>query len=418
MARRGRQAEGTAASDRPVLLRARVAVLLTVVVALLSFATGVVNIAARGFDLPGPLPGVIPQAIQQTAGFTGTMTGFLMLVGAYALRRGLRTGWYMTMVLLPVTALQGILQASPYSLPLVVLSLVSLPVVFVNRRVFTREAELTTGQLAALGALVGSLVYGTAGAWVLREEFPQGAITNPIDALWYAVVTASTVGYGDVSPDSPIGRLFGLSYLIVGTASFAIALGTLLGPAIEARFEKALGTMSDSDIDLLEDHVIVVGFGDLTEPILEELGGDTIEAVIVTRSSDRAIELRERGFEVLTGDPSDEEPLRRVGIERARALVAATDDDAQDALAILTARELNPDLRIVAGASDRENTKKLRRAGADSVISPAVIGGHLLVRSALGDAGVEDLAARLLEEDEDEANGEAGGGRGRGRGRD
>ncbi|WP_254535444.1 NAD-binding protein [Halomarina litorea] len=400
MAHRGGRRQSTGGGDRPRLLRARVAVLLTALVALLSFATGVVNIAATGFDLPGPLAGVVPQSIQQTAGFTGTMTGFLMLVGAYALRQGLRTGWYMTVVLLPVTAIQGVLQASQFSLPLVVLSLVSFPAVLANRRVFTRETQLTTGQLAALGALVGSLVYGTAGSWVLREEFPEGAITNPIDALWYAVVTASTVGYGDVTPTSPVGRLFGLSYLIVGTASFAIALGTLLGPAIEARFEKALGTMSDTDIDLLENHVIVVGFGDLTEPILEELGADSVDTVIVTRSTDRAVELRDRGFEVFTGDPSDEEPLRRVGIERARALVAATDDDAQDALAILTARELNPDIRIVAGATDRENTKKLRRAGADSVISPAVIGGHLLVRSALGDGEMEDLADRLLSEDD------------------
>jgi voltage-gated potassium channel len=380
--------------DRPRLLRARVAVLLTALVALLSFATGVTNLTVSALDLPGPLRGIVPQFVQQIAGFTGTLTGFLMVVGAYALRRGLRVGWYATMVLLPVTAVQGVLQGSPYSFPLVVLSLVSLPVVFLNRRAFTDETRMTSTQLAALGSLVGGLVYGTVGSYVLRDQFGDN-VTNLVDALWYAVVTASTVGYGDVTPTTSIGRLFGLSYLIIGTASFAIALGTLLGPAIEARLQKALGTMNDANLNLLEDHVIVVGFGDMTEPILEELGED-VETVVVTQSTEDAVELRERGYDVHTGDPSDEEPLLHVGIERARALVAATPDDAQDALAILTARELNPDVRIVAGASDRENTKKLRRAGADAVISPALIGGHMLVRSALGDAGMEDLAARLL----------------------
>ena len=98
-----------------------------------------------------------------------------------------------------------------------------------------------------------------------------------------------------------------------------------------------------------------------------------------------------------TDDPSDEAPLERVGIHDAKAVVAATNDDAQDALSILTARALNPDINIVAAATDRENVEKLRRAGADTVISPAVIGGHLLVQSALGREGMENVANHLLD---------------------
>lgn len=384
---------------RPRISRAQIAVLLTAAVALLSLATGLANVAMTGLALPGALEGVVPEAIQRTAGFTGALTGFLMMMAAYALRRGFRAGWYATVILLPVTAIQGLLQASPYSFPLVVLSLVALPVVAINRQTFARGLDLTTGQVTALGALVGSLTYGTIGTYALREQFV--GVRTVTDALWYAVVTASTVGYGDVTPrpESQIGKLFALSYLVVGTASFAIALGTLLGPAIEARLERALGTMNDSTLDLVDDHIIVVGYGDLTEPIIEELADAGRTLVVVTDDGDRAAALRDHDHHVLTGDPSDEEPLLRAGIERARALVASTDDDAQDALAILTARELNPDLRVVAGASDRENTKKLRRAGADTVISPAVLGGHLLVRSALGQRGMEDLASRLLSDD-------------------
>ena len=384
--------------ERPRLLRTRAAVALTTLVALLSFLTGFVNVGASDFTgtLPIGLGGLIPEAVAATAGFTGMLTGFLMLVAAYALRRGLRAGWYATLVLLPLTALQGLLQSSVVSLPLVVLSLVAIPVVVVNRGAFGRSSDLSTAQLAAGGALLGSLLYGTAGAYVLREEFVN--VTNFVDALYFAVVTASTVGYGDVTPVTPTARLFALSYLVLGTASFAIALGTLLGPAIEARFQRALGAMSDSELTLLDDHLVVVGYGDLTEPIIEELADADREFVVVTRHREKATRLSEREIHALVGDPSDEEPLERAGIDRARALVAATDDDAQDALAILTARELNPELRIVAAATDRENTKKLRRAGADAVISPAVIGGHMLVQSALGEQGVENLAARLLED--------------------
>ena len=108
--------------------------------------------------------------------------------------------------------------------------------------------------------------------------------------------------------------------------------------------------------------------------------------------------LRARDIEVPVGGPGDEEPLRAVGIENARAAIVATNTDAEDAFAILTARELNPELRIVAATTTRNNVDKLRRAGADTVLSPAVIGGQLLVRSALGRTDIEGLADRLSEQ--------------------
>jgi len=381
------------------LLRVRFAVLLVFVTAVLSFVTGLAAIGLQSLDVGVNIAGVIPDDVRNTVSFTAVLTGFLLLVTAYLLRRRFTAGWYAALVFLPLSALQGVLLVSPLSVPLVVLSLASLPGIYLNRTAFDREDWLTTSQQAALGALVGSLVYGAAGAWFLREEFSQ-PITGPVDALYFAVVTASTVGYGDVTPvpGSPVARLFVLSYLVVGIASFTAALGTLLGPAIEARFARALGTMTDSSLELLDDHVIVVGFSDLTEPIVSELDRNDIAFVVITRHPERATALRERDIDVYTGDPSSEEPLQAVGIERAQALITATEDDAQDALAILTARELNPDLRIVAAATDADNQRKLKRAGADTVISPAVLGGHLLALSASGGIDVERIAARVLQE--------------------
>ncbi|MFB6165185.1 MAG: NAD-binding protein, partial [Haloarculaceae archaeon] len=312
------------------------------------------------------------------------------------LRRGLRVAWYGAVVLLPVAALQGLAQTNLTSYLLVALSLLSLPTLLVNYRRFDREIDLSTSQLAALAALSGTLVYGTVGAWALRTQFD--GITSLTDALYFTVVTASTVGYGDVTPTavSQPAKLFAMSVVVLGTASFALALGSLLGPAIEARLARALGTMSERQLQLLEDHVIVLGYGDLTEPIVEELLEST-PFVVVTPDADAASALQARDVAVLTADPSDEEPLERAGIADARAVVAATNDDAADALSILTAKALNGDVRIVAAATDRENVEKLRRAGADTVISPAAIGGHLLVESALGDETVESIADRLVE---------------------
>lgn len=382
------------APTRRQVLGVRAAVLLATAAAVLSLATGIANITVQ--QTTGPLSSYIPPAVQQAAGFTGTLTGFLLFVSAYELRQGYRIGWYATVALLPITALQGLVQGSVFSLPLVVLSVLSLPTLLVNYHRFDRKTSFSTAQFAATVSLVGTLVYGTAGTYALREEFV--GVASLTDALYYTVATASTVGYGDAAPQSAQARLFGISLIVLGTASFALALGSVLGPAIQARFSRALGTMTATQYDLYEDHVVVLGYGDLTEPLVEELHDGNTEFVIVTPDTSRAAALRDLGFDVLVGDPSDEEPLEDAGIKHARAIIAATNDDAEDAFAILTARELSPDGRIVAAATNRDNVEKLRRAGADTVLSPALIGGRLLVRSALGESNVEDIAERMMEE--------------------
>jgi len=373
----------------------RLSVGLTFAVAILSVISGVANIGATG--LAGELGALVPPAVQRIAGFTGALTGFTMFGSVLGLRRGLRAAWRSTMLLLPLTALQGLIQPHAVSVPLVALSLLSMPVVAANRRHFDREIHLSTTQIAAAAAVVGAQSYGTVGTYALREDF--GNVSTLVDAFYFTLVTSSTVGFGDVTPvpASEEAKLFTMSVVLVGVASFGIALSTLLGPAIEARLTNALGRMTDSQLELLENHLLILGYGDLTEPVLEELG-ERAQVAVITSDEAHADELAERGYAVLVADPSDEEPLRRAGIQEARAVLVATNDDAQDALAVLTAAEMNPDIPIIAAATNRENIEKLRRAGADTVISPANIGGRLLVESALGAKGMESLADRLLDE--------------------
>lgn len=368
------------------IVTVRAAVVLSLLVALLSVVTGVVHIG-QDVVVDGPLVGIVPEIVQRSVGFTGALTGFLMVGSALALRRGLRAGWYATLILLPVTAIQGVLQVSRYSAPLVVLSLAAIPFLLITRDRFDKTISLTTTQLAAGGALVGVQAYGTAGAYALREDFD--GVENILDAFYFTLITSSTVGYGDIGPESPEAILFTMSVVVLGVASFGIAIGALVGPAIQARISKTLGKMSDSQLELLEDHLLVLGYGELTEPIVDELANNGREFVVVTNDRDAASELSERDIAVVTGDPSDEKPLQRAKIGRSSAIVVATNHDAQDALAILTARQLAPDTRIVAAATDSENSEKLERAGADTVISPTVLGGHLLVRSALGSDDTE-----------------------------
>ncbi|WP_380679710.1 NAD-binding protein [Salinigranum sp. GCM10025319] len=361
-------------------LGGRAAIVLTFGAAVASIVTGIANIGAPPRPI-GPVAAVVPEFVPIIAGFTGALTGFLLLASAFGLRRGLRAAWYATLVLLPVTALQGALQSNERAVPLVALSAVAFLVLAFNRKRFHRDLDISATELAALAAIVGAQTYGTVGAYALREQF--NGLDNLVDAFYFALVTGSTVGYGDITPSTPIARLFGMSVLLVTVSSFAVALGVLLTPAIEARLSKALGRMTETQLDLLENHVLVLGYGDLTEPILEELAKKA-RYVVITEDTERARLLSERGIDVFTADPSDVESLERARVDTARAVVVATNNDAEDALAILTARQLNPDIRIVAAASNRENVEKLKRAGADTVISPTTLGGHLMAESALG----------------------------------
>lgn len=372
----------------------RASILLTFAVAALSVATGIINISTT--TVAGPLSPFIPPIVQRTVGFTGTLTGFLMLAGAFLLRGRYRLGWYWTMAMLPVTAVQGLLQASSYSYPLVALSLIALPVVALNRRTFDNDLDLTTTQIAATASLVAAQVYGTTGTYALQDEF-QG-VDSLTDAFYYTLVTGSTVGYGDIYAQTEQARLFAMSAILLSVASFAVALGVVLTPMIEARLSAALGRMTEQQLDTFENHVLVLGYGDLTEPILEELE-DQARFVVITEDEGVTRRLTNRDVHVLTADPSDEEPLESAGIERARAVIAATNSDAEDALSILTARQLNPEIHIAVGVSQRENVSKLKRAGADTVISPAAIGGHLLVEAAMGKGDGEKEANDILGEE-------------------
>lgn len=376
--------------DRRRWIGIRLTIALTMLVAILSIITGIINIGTTA--VYGPFADFIPGYLSRTAGFTGAMTGFVMMLSALGLRRGLKAAWWSALLLLPLTAIQGLVQLSPFSIPLVLLSVLAMPNLIANRKRFTREISLSNTQIAAAFALIGAQLYGTIGTYAMRNEFT--GVDTFLDAFYYTIVTASTVGYGDITPVTQEARLFGMSVLIVGTASFAIALGALLGPAIEARVSAALGKMTTTELESLENHVLVLGFGELTEPILQELT-DKTDYVVISPENNAIARFRERGIYALQADPSDEEPLKHAGLDRAAAVVVATNNDAEDAFTVLTVRKLQPDVRIVAAATDLGNIEKLKRAGADMVISPAAIGGRLLVQSALGREDTENVADRI-----------------------
>jgi len=393
---------------------AKTAVLLTGGTAVLAFITGLSHLSQGVVAFDGPLAGAVPVGVVGVVRFAGILVGFLLGGAAVGLQRRLIVAWWAAVGLLPLAAVLPLVTADPTDVLLFCLPLVTLPVVVRNRDRFDQRLDLSPFQVAALTAFAAVQVYGTVGAYVLRAEYT--GIETWTDAFYYIVVTGTTVGYGDATPVSPDAKLFTLSVLIIGTAAFGAAFGSLLVPALESRVTAAFGNMTAAELTLLEDHVVVLGYSDLTEPLLDELTDGT-EAVVVTPDTDRAAALDDRGVNVLTADPTDEGALHDAGIEAASGVVAATEDDARDALAIVAARQANPEVRIVAAATEQKHLDKLEGVGADRVVSPAVIGGRLLGRSVLGEAdpvadalAVDPVADAASVERDEGSNGNRGDG--------
>ncbi|PSP49646.1 potassium channel protein [Halobacteriales archaeon QH_3_68_24] len=358
---------------------AKTSVLLVGAVAVVAFVTGLSDLSGGAVALDGPLAGLVPGAgglMRLYAVFFAFLLGPLAL----GLRRRLKIAWYGTLVALSLAALLPLLTAEATDLLLLLAALVALPHVVRNRGRFDQAVDLSAFQAAALAAFLGVQLYGTVGAYAMRGAFT--GVDSLTDAFYYIVVTGTTVGYGDVTPTTDVTKLFALSVIVLGTISFTVASGSLLIPALESRISSAFGNMSASELSLLEDHVLVLGHGDITAPLLDELDGET-DLVVITEDTDAASSLRERELNVLTADPTDAESLRDARIDAAEGVVVATADDARDVLAVLAARQENPDVRVVAAATDRKHIEKLEGVGADRVISPTIIGGQLLGRSVL-----------------------------------
>jgi voltage-gated potassium channel len=289
--------------------------------------------------------------------------------------------WYGTVGVLPGLALLPLITFRTTDIPMLVLVLVTLPLLVWNRRQFDQSLDLSPLQIAALSSIGGVGMYGTVGSFALRGQF-TGLESWP-DAVYYVIVTIATVGYGDITPVTAEARWFSLSVIVLGTGAFTAGVGSLVVPAIESRMAAAVGNMTASELTLLEDHVLVLGYGDLTESLLDELAAD-VDVVVVTPDTDVATRLEDEAVNVLTDDPTDEAALHAAQIGAARGVVVGTRDDARDVLAILAARKANPDVRIVAAANEQKHFDKLQTVGADEVISPTAIGGRILGRSVLG----------------------------------
>ncbi len=252
-----------------------------------------------------------------------------------------------------------------------------------RRRPVASQRWWLPGPGLAVGLLLLVIAGGTAGYMVIEGW-------SAWDSLYMTVITVTTVGYREVHVLSPAGEGFTIVLLIggVGTAlyTFTLLATVVVEGGLHLRLEqRRIRRM----IDRLEDHFIVCGYGRIGSVIAEEFRREGTPFVVVERDPERVHAVIAAGMLAVEADASREEVLRRLGIDRARGLIAAVGTDAENVYAILTARVLAPNLFIVARAETDDAQRKLLRAGASRVLSPYQIGAVQMAQTALRPAVVD-----------------------------
>lgn len=219
-------------------------------------------------------------------------------------------------------------------------------------------------------ALFSVLVFGVAGYVALGWSLS--------DALYMVVITVSGVGFTEVHEVNSVWlRLHTILIITFGVVATGYLVTSILRFVTEEEIQQLLGHQRvRRQIEMMRGHTIIVGFGRMGSLIGTELAASEAPFVVIDQRPDRGQEIEQRGWPYLIGDATEEKVLQAAGLERARALVTVIPSDAANVFITLTAREMAPDVQIVARAEQPSTQKKLIQAGANHVVLPAAIGAH------------------------------------------
>ena len=201
--------------------------------------------------------------------------------------------------------------------------------------------------------------------------------SNWIDDIYMVVITISSVGFSDKTNVGWQLQIFYILVIVFGMSAAAYTVGGFFQLMTEGEIERALGVRRMTrEMEKLNNHVVVCGFGRIGQILTAELKHRGRPFIVVERENDRIQEAQSLGYIALNGDALDDEVLETVGIHRANVLVTALAEDADNVFITLTARNLNPDLYIIARGEQSNTQRKLRQAGANRVVQPAMIGAQ------------------------------------------
>lgn len=245
-------------------------------------------------------------------------------------------------------------------------------------------------------ALAVVLIFlGTVGYMVIEGW-------NLMDSFYMTIITLATVGYSEVHQVSFGGRLFTVVLILVGVGFFLYVAGNIIQFLVEGRIRLVLGRRKlDTQINKLKGHYIICGYGRIGRVLARFLIARYIDVVVIESNQDRTVKLDDDDILYLVGDAKDESVLERAGIQRATGIITAVATDADNVFLVLIAKQLNPDLFIVARAEQNAVKKTLLAAGANKVISPYDLGARRMAHAILRPTVIRFLETAFADESVD-----------------
>lgn len=313
--------------------------------------------------------------------------GLLLMAGGLLLRA--RLAWVVALLLSWLAAGLAVWAQRDVVAQLVASGLLTAVLVIYARR-FTRSS-VAAGSLFALLGVGSLLVYAIVGSLWFGEGYSP-PIRNLPTAVYYAVETMSTVGYGDIVPRTTEARMFTVSLIVLGITVFATTLSVVVGPLVGGSIKRTLeGRMHRES---RRNHFVIIGVSTLAHTLWQSLRERNAEVTVIAPPGKPSPYPPEA--DVVSGDPTRDDVLRTAGVPQARAVMALRDDDAENAFIVLAVKELAPAVRTIAAVNDIAHLGKIRRVQPDMLFAPQVLGGEILLRNLFGEAIDNDTLNKLL----------------------
>ncbi len=313
-----------------------------------------------------------------------------MLTMALGLLWRSRIAWIMALLLVMTAAISTRFGAQSHGYALLIYFLLVLGALLFSYRHFDR-ASVAASTLFALTSVAMLMMYATFGSYYLGAQY-RPAITDLVTALYYSMVTMSTVGYGDIVPLTSEAKLFTVSIIMLGVAVFATSLTAVIAPMVSSSLQRIVSRKGQHM--KREKHFVVIGNTSLATNTWRELTRRGRPVTRLLRRQPDDIDLE--GVDVVIGDPGNAEVLRLAGVDRAQAVMAMMDDDSENAFAILAARELGGGARTVAALNDGRHHNRIKLAQPDVVIAPQLLGGELLAMMLTGEEVTPDFVMKSV----------------------
>ncbi|MDF1797268.1 MAG: NAD-binding protein [Coxiellaceae bacterium] len=316
--------------------------------------------------------------VQQSSDFLSIIFGIILIVLGNGLYRQKYTAWVWTCIFSLLAFINATLPA-PSWVGMAV-SMLFFVLLVLNRRHFFRRSNSSARYqtLIASCSVIFALVYGSVGSYLLRAQFH--GMMNWIDAIYFTIVTYSTVGYGGITPITENARIFTVTMILIGVGSFVTALSVLLGPMIQKNVKGVYKMVSH--LSHLKGHIILCGDNVLTHECAKAYVDHAQKCFFLEPDKVTAQRLEDAGYNVIAVNPMNEKELATCNLNEATCFIAAYEEDAENILAVMSAATVcgkDRKTRLIARIEKSYNVQNAKQAGADEVISPLRVSAHTIL---------------------------------------